>query len=169
MVNIQHFRNYPIFKNLNDAELEQVNSIMSFKTFEKGVKIIKDGDKGDRTFILLKGEVEISKPLTLIQPDSGEIGKADKALIRLKEEFYPCVGEMVLFGDESVRSATVTTTKKSEFAIIKKNDFLALAEENNSIGYKVMKNLAEIIGDRLKKANQDILKLTTAFSLALER
>lgn len=76
---------------------------------------------------------------------------------------------MVLFGDESVRSASVTTTKKCEFAILKKDDFLVLAEKNNSIGYKVMKNLAGIIGDRLKKANQDILKLTTAFSLALER
>lgn len=169
MVNVLHFRNYPIFKNLTDTELEQIYSIMNFKTFEKGVQIIKDGDKGDRTFILLKGEVEISKPLTLIQPHSGEVGKADKALIRLKEEFYPCVGEMVLFGDESTRSASVTTTKKCEFAIIKKDDFLELAEKNNSIGYKVMKNLAGIIGDRLKKANQDILKLTTAFSLALER
>jgi CRP/FNR family cyclic AMP-dependent transcriptional regulator len=169
MVNIHHFRNYPIFKNLNDSELEKIHTIMSFKTYDKGVQIIKDGDKGDRTFILIKGEVEISKPLTLIHSESGEVGKADKALIRLKEEFYPCVGEMVLFGDDSVRSATVTTTKKSEFAIIKKDDFLELAEKNNSIGYKVMKNLAEIIGDRLKKANQDILKLTTAFSLALER
>jgi len=169
MVKIQHFRNYPIFKNLNDTELEEIYSIMSFKTIETGIQIIKDGDKGDRTFILLKGEVEISKPLTLIHSDSGEVGQVDKALIRLKEEYFPCVGEMVLFGDESIRSASVTTTKKSEFAIIKKDDFLTLAEKNNSIGYKVMKNLAGIIGDRLKKANQDILKLTTAFSLALER
>ena len=133
MVSIHHFSNYPIFKNLNDSELEKIYSIMSFKTIDKDVKIIKDGDKGDRTFILIKGEVEISKPLTLIHSESGEVGKADKALIRLKEEFFPCVGEMVLFGDDSVRSATVTTTKKSEFAIIKKEGFCRKENLGNNI------------------------------------
>lgn len=29
MINVQHFRNYPIFKNLTDTELEQIYSIMS--------------------------------------------------------------------------------------------------------------------------------------------
>ena len=45
---------------------------------------------------------------------------------------------------------------------------LALFEKDPDFGYKVIRNIAQTLAERLEKANQDILKLTTAFSLALQ-
>ena len=41
--------------------------------------------------------------------------------------------------------------------------------DNNEIGYKVMMNLAKILSRKVLETNQNVLKLTTAFSLVLER
>jgi len=168
MVDVNYLRNFSVFSELNDEELKLVYSILKFEEHEVGYEIISDGEKGDTMYLLFEGEVEISKSMTLIKSTFGGVDHADKALIRLKDEWYPCVGEMILFGDDSTRSATVITTKFCKFGVIRKDDFLELSNSNHSIGFKVMKNLALVMGDRLKKANHDILKLTTAFTLALE-
>jgi len=50
-----------------------------------------------------------------------------------------------------------------------KSDLYNICEKNPNIGFKVMRNLGRIISGNLIKANQNVLKLTTAFSLILER
>lgn len=168
MIDSKYLSNYAIFKDLTGAELEQIYSILHFKSFQNGEKIFEEGDRGDEMYILLEGEIEVSKPLTLLKDKPGKLNRENMALIRLKQEDYPCVGEMVLFGDSDIRSASAVAIQASKFGVIEKDEFLQLAEKNYALGYRVMKNLARIMGDRLKKANQDILKLTTAFTLALE-
>lgn len=168
MIDFKNLSHYAIFKDLTEAELEQIHSILHFKSFQNGQKIFEEGDKGDEMYILLEGEIEISKPLTLLKDKLGKVNRDNMALIRLKQEDYPCVGEMALFGESDIRSATAVAIQDSKFGVMEKDAFLKLAEEHAVLGYKVMKNLARIMGERLKKANQDILKLTTAFTLALE-
>jgi CRP-like cAMP-binding protein len=168
MDDYKYLSNYPIFRDLTDEELKQVHSIIRFKSFDKGMKIFEEGEEGEEMYVLLEGEIEITKPLTLLSNQTGNTNRDDMALIRLKTEDHACVGEMALFGDDDVRSATITAQRPSKFGVINKDDFLNLMEENHTLGFKVMRNLAQIMGERLKKANQDILKLTTAFTLALE-
>lgn len=168
MVDNKYLGNFPLFRELTDAELDLIHSIIHFKNFEAGNKIFEEGEEGQEMYILLEGEIEISKPLTLLKDKLGHSDPDNMALIRLAAEEFPSVGEMVLLGDDDERSATVTVKRASKFGVIKKNEFLQLVEKNHPLGYKVMRNLARIMGERLKKANQDILKLTTAFTLALK-
>jgi CRP/FNR family cyclic AMP-dependent transcriptional regulator len=44
-----------------------------------------------------------------------------------------------------------------------------LAEENPRIGYKITRNVAQLLCSRLRKADEDTIKLTTALSMALSR
>ena len=64
---------------------------------------------------------------------------------------------------------SVITTKPCTFAIIYKSDFINLAESNKEIGYILYKNIATVLAERLRKANNDILKLTTALTLVLSK
>ena len=50
-----------------------------------------------------------------------------------------------------------------------KDDLFLICDKNTDIGYKVMKNLAKILSRKVIETNQNVLKLTTAFSLVLER
>ena len=168
MTDYKYLGNFPLFRELMEQELNLVHSIIHIKNFEAGSKIFEEGEAGQEMYILLEGEIEITKPLTLLKDKPGSREGDNMALIRLKAEEFPSVGEMALFGDNDQRSATVTVKRASRFGVIEKNGFLQLAEKNPALGYKVMRNLAHIMGERLKKANQDILKLTTAFTLALQ-
>ena len=44
-----------------------------------------------------------------------------------------------------------------------------IIDSDHDLGYKVMCNLARIVCDRLITANSNVLKLTTAVSLILEK
>lgn len=158
----------PIFKGLNEKQLGKLSRIIKLKEFDVGEVVIKEGEIGDEIFILLDGEVEVSKSLVMKLPGS-EIGQMEKSLIKLSSENLPFFGEMALLDEKAERTATVTTLKPCKFAVINKDSFLDLAEQDKEIGYALFKNIAEVLATRLKKANNDILKLTTALSLILSR
>ena len=75
---------------------------------------------------------------------------------------------MVLFDDVPERSASVRALSECSVAVLNKKDLLIALDQDPDMGSVVYKNIATELVNRLKKANKDILKLTTAFSLALE-
>jgi CRP-like cAMP-binding protein len=158
----------PIFKGLNEEQLEKLSKIIKLKEFDADEIVIKEGEIGDEIFILLDGEVEVSKSLVMKLPGY-EIGQLEKSLTKLSSESFPFFGEIALLDEKAERTATVTTLKPCKFAVINKNSFLNLAEQEKEIGYVLFKNIAQVLAMRLKKANNDILKLTTALSLVLSR
>ena len=162
---VDELKKIPLFENLTDKQLPKLLTIMTYITFQKDEKIIIDGDLGDSAFILLEGEIEITKQMTLL-PES-MTGTNEKSLIKLKGAYKPTIGELSLFDEHAKRTATVRTLEKSEFASIKRSDFLKLTESDFEIGYRIMMNVSKTLASRLQKANVDIMKLTTAFTLAL--
>ena len=52
-------------------------------------------------------------------------------------------------------------------AMIKSDNFIKLFEREPRIGYVVVSNIATILSQNLRKTNDDVIKLTTALSLAL--
>lgn len=162
------FRKFSIFKDLTREQIEKVARLFSYRKYSEGEIIFKEGDRGDSLFILLEGEVEITKALTLMLRRS-DLDTREKSFIRLNSDSHSFFGEMVFFEDNHERSATVKATKKCSMAVLKKDDFLRIGEEDPVIGFKLVKNIATVLADRLRKTNRDVLKLTTAFSLAMER
>ena len=158
----------PLFIGLSDNKLEMIKQIIKEKTVEAGSTIIKEGTKGTEMFILLDGEVEVSKSLLLKIAGRG-MDQRDKSLIRLTGNDYAFFGEMALFDKDAERSASVIAKSNCVIAEITQEDFFKLAESDHEIGYHVLKNIVTIISNRLDKTTQDVLKLTTALSLALER
>ena len=48
-------------------------------------------------------------------------------------------------------------------------DFDQLCQENPLLGYRVLRNMASQLSSRLRRSNQDVVKLSSALSLALSR
>ena len=168
MLDTEFLKKFPIFGGLTDTELNKIKNIITVTDMSAGSMIIKDGDRGEEMFILMEGDVEISKNMTMaFSPD--QVVNKDKSLIKLSSKFYACFGEMALFEENSERSATVTAVNNCKLAIINRVDFTKLVEDDTHIGFIVFRNLARIISDRLRRANKDILKLTTAFVLAIQK
>lgn len=161
------FKQVSLFHGLADEQIKKIINIMNSVEVQSREVITLEGAHEDSVYILLKGEVEISKRL-LMPLFEGSPDKQEKSLIRLSEKNNAFFGEMALFEEKPERSASVTALSACQLAVLQKKEFLGILNRNPEIGSIVFKNIAMELTRRLVKANKDILKLTTAFSLALE-
>ncbi len=156
-----------ILKDLDEEELRQFLRIARPLRVPRGKAILVEGEAGDTMYILKEGEVEVSKTMVL-RPGGAEHSSRDKILSKISAEDHAIFGEVALF-EQGRRTATVTAVTNCTLLEISKGDFMSLAAENPRIGYKVTRNIAELLCSRLRKTGEDVIKLTTALSIALSR
>ena len=164
---LNFLKNVFLFKDIDEKYIKVLLKDMIFKKYEKDKDIIKEGENGNSLFFLFSGEVLVSKRMTLFEEIAG-INHVDKSLIKLKDTDFAFFGEMVLCGEEDIRSATVTAETECTLGILKAEIILNLLKENDILGHYFFKNLSNVMADRLRTANRNVLKLTTALTLALE-
>ena len=167
-MNSEKLINYKIFEDLSNENINLFLDVIEEVKVDKEENFISEGDEGDSVFLLLKGEVEVNQVLTL-SVNKGEIDKREKALIKLSSDDYPQFGEMSMFNEGDRRTANVKAKSNCTLGKINKENLFMICDKNPDVGYKIMRNLGRIISGNLVKANQNILKLTTAFSLILDR
>jgi CRP-like cAMP-binding protein len=157
------FRKIFLFQDLEDRELEQVLSRTYPREFPVGRVIIQEGDPGDSLYIMVSGEVEITKQLTLVlDKDTPK----ERVMIRLKAEDGVYFGEMSLLENDP-RSATVTALSDCRLLELYQKDFLELVRNDPAMGLKLLLRLAQLLSRHLRKTNQDVVKLTTALAISL--
>ncbi len=164
---LDYLKKVPLFRDLNEKQIKSIIASMHIEQIEKEQFIIHEGDAENNLYILLSSKMKISKSLVLpkwIQAAQ----KQEKSLIRLSEKHHPFFGEMAMFDDEPERSASIKAIQSCLMAFITKKDLLKILKSDPEIGMIIYRNIASELVIRLKKANKDILKLTTAFTLALE-
>ena len=155
----------PILQDLGEEELRQVLKIARPVQFPRGKVILKEGETGETMYIIAEGAVEVSKTLVMMGGRE-DLQDREKILTKLSAEDHAIFGEVALF-EKSKRTATVLALTDCRMLEISKSDFLRLAEENPRIGYKITRNIVQLLCSRLRKTDEDTIKLTTALSIAL--
>lgn len=133
-----------IFKDLDDDELEHIAEICKTQEFKFGQHIFKEGDKGNRLYIISKGEVRISRDV----PGSGE-----EALAVLKQG--ACFGEMAVL-DRSERSTDAIANTDCTLLTITRSDFDLLLDFNRELAYKVLWSVVRLLCGRLRITNDNL-------------
>lgn len=141
-----------LFAQLTDAQRAEIAKISRLQTYQGGEYIFKEGEPGNRLFLIADGEVRISRNI----PAAGE-----EALAILKRP--ACFGEMAVF-DRSERSTDAIANGKCTLLTIARPDFELLLEFNPEIGYLVLKALVLQLSRRLRAAN-DQMKSLLAMSM----
>lgn len=157
-----------LFNNLTPTEIDKILKIAREVTFPEGAVVMKEGDFGDTLYIIEKGTVEVAKCLTMegMNEDVDAL-EANKVFTRLDASQRAVFGEIALLEDTK-RTATIRAVTDCVLLEIRKDDFLQLAEKDNQLGYRILLNLARIVSARLRKADEDTIKLTTALSIILK-
>lgn len=101
-----------LFRDLSEDEMKELLSRTQTRNFPAETVIIEEGETGDSMFIMLSGEVAITKRLVL---DLDKDTPKERMMDRLKAENDVYFEEMTLFGEMSlleneVRFATVTAS-----------------------------------------------------------
>ena len=156
---------YSLFNDLNEQEIIKFFEIMDNNHFEPNDTIINENDMGNSVMLLLNGAVSISKALTI---KVNQIEEREKEFIKLDASQKPFFGEISIFNEEK-RTATITAETECEIGIFYNKDLIKICQENHEIGYKIMTNISKKLIADLLITNQQVLKLTTAFSLIINK
>ena len=137
-----------IFNGLSN---EEKNSFLkSFKQKEiKKDKIIKnEGEKIEKVFFLIEGEVEVRKK------SSGE----DMQVAKITNGEGICFSiTCMLDGGKSL--TTIIATKNSVIMEISRKDFISFSQANPAIGVKILQNVTKMLCNIIRKSDDKIAEM----------
>ncbi|MBN1828666.1 MAG: cyclic nucleotide-binding domain-containing protein [Deltaproteobacteria bacterium] len=161
-----HLAQTNLLKNVSEEKIAEFASICRKVIFKKGDVIVREGDIGDTMYMIVEGTVEVAR--TLVFEDLDEKNPlGNKVFAKLSAKDHAVFGEISLL-ESSPRTATITALTDSFFYEIKRADFLRLARKDSELGFQIIYNVATVLGARLRKADEDITKLTTVLTIVLK-
>ena len=140
------------FRNLNPVEQQALRKIAVEKSFSASQQIFKEGEPGNRFYLIVSGDVRISRDI----PGSGE-----EALAVLQPG--ACFGEMAVF-DRSERSTDAVANGPVTLMTITRPDFEILLDFNRDMAYKILRSMVRLLSSRLRVTN-DNLRSVLAISM----
>jgi CRP-like cAMP-binding protein len=136
-----------IFKDLTDDEVQKVGGICDVLELRLGDFVFREGDEGDRLYIIESGEVRISRQVP---------GVGEEALTVLRPG--ACFGEMAVF-DQSSRSTDAIAHSRCRLLTITREDFRQLLDSDRDLGYKVLWAVIHLLCVRLRMTNEAMRSL----------
>lgn len=141
-----------IFRELDPEELTEVATICREEKFKSGEFIFREGESGNRLYLVVEGEVRISREV----PGSGE-----EALAVLKPGSL--FGEMAVF-DRHERSTDAISNGGTTCLTISRADFEMMLDLNRELAYKILWGTVRLLSARLRSTN-DSLRSFLAMSM----
>lgn len=143
-MNLALLRNTALFADLDEAQLGRVAEICQEQTYRSGETIFREGEPGNRLFIIVAGSVRISRDI----PNAGE-----EALAVLKPG--TCFGEMSVL-DRSERSTDAIAADDCVLATIARPDLELLLEFDKELAYVVLRSFVRMLSARLRATNDNL-------------
>ena len=140
---LQALGNIPIFDNLRDNELNDVARLTHERTYKLDEHVFKKLAPAEGMYVIMNGAVEIN------DPDSGTTFASLES-----GDFF---GELALL-DEEPRSASAVSTQPSTLIGFFRTDLLTLMKRSPELGNKILLNLSRVLGERLRRTNQELAK-----------
>ncbi len=157
MVEVKDLKIASIFRGLSDDELQKLAEVCVEKTYKEGEFVVKQGDTGDELFILKSGECAI------------DISIGPKATFSIPVAQPGSVFGEICFIDGGVRTGTIRCSKDSVLISLCRRDFDKLIEEHKNIGFIVMRNLNDILANKLRDTDEKFRKFYLEAAVALLR
>lgn len=135
----------PLLAGLTDEELADLASLGAIRTYQPGEKITATGDPASSLFFLRSGVVHVTLP------DGIRLATLTAGM---------AFGEMALL--EPRRSADVLADMAATAFEVALRDFERFRKQHPRAGERIMRNLAQLLADRLILANAKVNLLTSS-------
>lgn len=131
------------FKELNQSDIDALNSICTEETFKAGETIFQEESPGDKMYIIKNGSVKIIKKVK---------GKENTLAVLNPGEFF---GEMALL-DGLPRSAAAKANADTTVLTITKDNYNLLRQKYPQTALKIVDILIKVLSNRLRQANKNL-------------
>ncbi len=130
-----------LFQDFSSREMDVVLRKTGMRTFSKGQRVFFEGDAGSALYIIVKGAVQI------VRHESGKV----VPLAALSQGMF--FGELALV-EALPRSASALVTEDAVFVYLFRHDLEKLVHEHPRVGAKLLWNVAQVLGQRLRAMNE---------------
>jgi CRP-like cAMP-binding protein len=140
MISTEILRRYPYFADVSEDSLREVAMIAEEETHSAGDVLFREGDRADRLYIIVKGEVDVQYTL-----GSGELRTVDTVV----------AGELLMWSAlvEPYKSTAIGTTRQdTELVAIDGKGLRDLCEKDHGLGYRMLISLTQLLAARLEGA-----------------
>jgi CRP-like cAMP-binding protein len=141
-------REVRLFKDIAEPELTTLAATLRERSLKRGQVLFREGEVGEEMFVVLRGSIVISKPVT---------GRVEQVLARIGPgDFF---GEMALF-DHSPRSATVQSDSESSLLVLDRAGLRQLTEESPRAAAAFFHALVQVFIERLRASGDLVAEVT---------
>ena len=134
---VLHLRGLDLFARLTTRQLSELAAVVHEEDFAPGATIVREGDYGDCMYLIVSGDVQITR--------AGQytVGASVGDLF----------GEMSLFDGET-RFATVTAARRTRLLRLDRHDLFELIDEQPAIAIGICQTLSRRMRDSLKRVEE---------------
>ncbi len=144
MVDMELIRKFPLFKELDDGELEKFADCFSERRYPAGAIICPQGTKGEELYLIKQGSVSIELPLHRYDSSYQSISALTEGM------FF---GELSFF-DGKARSADVVASEDVWLFVLKKQDLDKIIKENLSDGCNIQRKIISSLVSIIRKMDE---------------
>jgi CRP/FNR family cyclic AMP-dependent transcriptional regulator len=140
MISPELLRRYPYFAKVSEDSLKKVAMIAEETSAPAGTRLFSEGDRADKLYILVDGEMDIQYTL-----GDGELRTVDTLV----------AGELMMWSAlvEPYRStATGSVKKDSKLIAVNGAKLRELCEQDQDLGYRLLICLTQLLATRLEGA-----------------
>ena len=148
--NVELLKKVELFAGLKPEAITLISKVATEETHALGTKIFQFGDAGDKLYLILEGQVRISRDVP---------GMGEEALAVLRPGAY--FGEMSLI-DDSPRSADAKAHETTEVFVIRKEDLEDLLFVDRDLAYDLLWNFVRTLTGRLRETNDKMTFLAVS-------
>lgn len=141
-------RRVRLFDGMATEGLDQIAAITTQRQLGSGNYVFREGDTGDKLYIVLQGKVRISRTV----PGMGEEALA---VLGPGEAF----GEMSLI-DDFPRSADALVHESCQLAEISRESLEELLFLNKDLAFEILWNFVKMLSSRLRETNDKMTFLS---------
>jgi CRP/FNR family transcriptional regulator, cyclic AMP receptor protein len=145
---VAFLREVRLFKDVAAPELSVLGDSLGERSLKSGQVLFHEGDSGEEMFLVRRGTIVISKPVT---------GRVEQVLARIGPgDFF---GEMALF-DHSPRSATVQSESEATLMVLDRAGLRRLTEESPRAAAAFFHALVQVFIERLRASGDLVAEVT---------
>lgn len=144
MISAELLKKVYLFQNFDEPQLRAIAQIAQDREVIAGDSIFTEGAKATSLMIISAGTVEITKR-------GGESEEQKVTIFSAGSHF----GEMAFLDDEP-RAASADAKENTKLVEIRFDGLRKLAEENQDLGLKLYRNLAQSLCRRIRQTTKDL-------------
>lgn len=143
---IKGLKTFPLLSKLPDEDLGRLASIMEEEHFPAGTVILKEGEPGDKLYLLWEGQVDVLK--TTLYGES-------YVTASLQDSYHCSFGEMALI-DRGTRSATIRAKTPCRALSLSYEDFQRFCRSDPSVGLELLMSISATLVRNLRAENENL-------------